>query len=542
MRRARFSVRSSRSMVAALMRWSFWRYRGPSRARQTSPEAALARAGPPPGACRTDSRTRRPARRRGRGPRRRRRRWPTTILTTSPSRGEPHLLRPPPRWWAGRSWGPHSNERLIPPRAADEIHIVLFDIENHGYPTGLRIVGYFSRLHSYLRQPAPSVYQYSSGRLALFLDSPYLASATGETWDVTDRRPSTVIGTLAHEFQHMIHFYQKPVLRDAISESWLNEQASEVAEDLIAAKMMIDGPRAVAYDDPGAGEPENRRGRPPDYNLHNDIQVTAWDGYLANYSINYALGAYLARNYGGGALYGDIVQSDRSGVGAIEAAVRAWGHDESFLELLANWAAATCCRTTPRPPPRTNTTPGPGGPPTLAARSTGWGRSTCTTTSTRRAVWRVPVRTCTRCPCSTTVRSPRTPTCQRPHAARLRDEELGVDVGARLQALGRDHDQMACAAALETRVAIMPCTGSRMRCRVRSASRSRALPVSKRSSALPSSAMPCKRRNTARALPERAKLHHLRSQTRLVQQDQAVGSRQGRRRWAASTGNDGHVD
>ena len=159
-------------------------------------------------------------------------------MTTSPSRGEPHLLRPPPRWWAGRSWGPHSNERLIPPRAADEIHIVLFDIENHGYPTGPRIVGYFSRLHSYLRQPAPSVYQYSSGRLALFLDSPYLASATGETWDVTDRRPSTVIGTLAHEFQHMIHFYQKPVLRDAISESWLNEQASEVAEDLIATKMM----------------------------------------------------------------------------------------------------------------------------------------------------------------------------------------------------------------------------------------------------------------------------------------------------------------
>ncbi len=241
----------------------------------------------------------------------------------------------------GDPWGPHANERLIPPRAADEIHIFLFDIESDGYPTGPRIVGYFSRLHNYLQQPAPSVYQYSSERLAFFLDSPYLASAAGETWEVTDRRPSTVIGTLAHEFQHMIHFYQKPVRRAAISESWLNEQASEVAEDLIADKMRIDGPRGVAYDDPGAGEPENLRGRLPDYNLFNDIQVTAWDGYLANYSINYAFGAYLTRNYGGAALYGEIVQSRRSGVGAIEGAVRAQGHDESFLELLANWAAAT---------------------------------------------------------------------------------------------------------------------------------------------------------------------------------------------------------
>ena len=173
------------------------------------------------------------------------------------------------------------------------------------------------------------------------MDSPYLATASGETWEVTDPRPSTFLSALAHEFQHLIHFYQKPVLRDAISESWLNEQASEVAQDLIADKLRGDGPRAVAYDDPGAGESGNLSGRLPRYNLYNDIQVTTWDGYLANYSINYAFAAYLARNYGGAALYGDIVQSDRSGVAAVEAAVRGQGHDASFLDLLTNWAAAT---------------------------------------------------------------------------------------------------------------------------------------------------------------------------------------------------------
>ena len=246
----------------------------------------------------------------------------------------------------GDPWGPHSvlgrdgQPILIPADAADEIHIFLYDIEADGYPTGPRIVGYFWRAHNFLRQPPPSIYQYSLERLAFFMDSPYLATAEDETWEITDRRPSVILGTLAHEFQHMIHYYQKPVVRNAISESWLNEQASEVAEDLIADKMMIDGPRAVDYDDPTAGEPENRGSRLPGYNLYNDIQVTTWDGYLANYSINYALGAYLARNYGGAALYGDIVQSDRSGVGAIEGAMRNQGHDESFLDLLTNWAAA----------------------------------------------------------------------------------------------------------------------------------------------------------------------------------------------------------
>ena len=80
-------------------------------------------------------------------------------------------------------------------------------------------------------------------------------------------------------------------------------------------------------------------------------------------AINYALGAYLARNYGGAELFRKIVQSESSGVDAIESALSDLGHDVSFGELLANWAAATCCRTTPPPPPGTGTTPGRGAPP-----------------------------------------------------------------------------------------------------------------------------------------------------------------------------------
>ena len=234
----------------------------------------------------------------------------------------------------GAPWGPHEvvgqdgQPLLLPAEAANELHIMMFDIEGDGVAPGT--LGYVWRGHNFLRQPDDPVYQYSSERVILIMDAPLLSLSE-----------SDFLATLAHEFQHVIHFYQKLVLRDAFSEAWLNEQASEVAEDLVADKLMIRGPRGVAHDDPTAGEPENQRGRLNVYNLYNDSQVTAWDDSGINYSLNYAFGAYLARNYGGAALYRDIVQSDRAGVGAIEAAMSAQGHDESFLELLVNWGAAT---------------------------------------------------------------------------------------------------------------------------------------------------------------------------------------------------------
>ena len=246
----------------------------------------------------------------------------------------------------GAPWGPHSLSLVIPPEAAGEIHILLFDIDGDGTPQPGegRIVGFFVGLNNFLRLPdhpaLGDLLQASNERLMFFIDSPVFAAASGPSWEVTDRGPSTIIDTLAHEYQHMIHFYQKPILRGNFSEAWLNEMSSEVAEDLISDKILSRGPRGVAHDNPAAGEPGNGGGRLPRYNLFNDIQVTAWDGFLANYSINYAFGAYLARNYGGAELFGTIVQSAGTGVDAIEGAVRDLGHDASFAELLANWAAA----------------------------------------------------------------------------------------------------------------------------------------------------------------------------------------------------------
>ena len=231
----------------------------------------------------------------------------------------------------GAPWGQHRYRNIIPPQAASEIHVLLFDIDGDGLPRpgDVRVVGFFQRLHNFLRAGNPPLFRGSNERLMLFADSPFLT-----------QDQDTIIGTLAHEFQHLIHFYQKKIVRDIDSETWFNEMASLVAQDLIADKLEIDGPRGVASDDAAAGDPENRFGRLPEYNRYNDIQVTAWDGTLANYSITYALGAYLARNYGGAELFGRIVQSGRSGVEAVEGALGELDHDVTFPRLLANWAAA----------------------------------------------------------------------------------------------------------------------------------------------------------------------------------------------------------
>lgn len=227
----------------------------------------------------------------------------------------------------GDPWGPHEyDDFLIPPEAASELHILVFDIDGEEGSIG----GFFWGKDALIRDPASEDSRKASNeRLIFYIDAFKLADS-----------PARMMTTLAHEFQHMIHFYQKPVLSDGISEAWLNEMASEVAADLIADKLSVHGPRGV-LDDPSAGDPENRRGWLPRYNFFNWIRVTAWDSedVSKHYSISYALGAYLARTYGA-ALFSDIVQSDRSGVDAIEEALRRQGHAVSFGDVLMNWAAA----------------------------------------------------------------------------------------------------------------------------------------------------------------------------------------------------------
>ena len=238
----------------------------------------------------------------------------------------------------GAPWDTHDRPCLIPAESSIGLHILLYDIDSDASDGVTR--GFFAAKDNYVRTGSGSMTASSNERLMLYLDAPLLARTDGPSWEVTDHWPRQMLSTLAHELQHMIHFYQKRVKQGARSEVWLNEMASAVAEDLIVYNLQLlgfNGPRAVPNQEATAGGPANSEGPLPLYNLHNDIAVTAWDGTLRSSSIGYALGAYLARTYKGAPLFQDIVQSDLEGVEAIEVALPV-GH--TFEDVLVNWAIA----------------------------------------------------------------------------------------------------------------------------------------------------------------------------------------------------------
>ncbi|MBT3225397.1 MAG: hypothetical protein HN580_14625 [Deltaproteobacteria bacterium] len=243
----------------------------------------------------------------------------------------------------GSPWGSHSYDNLISATAAQSIDILFFDISNDGNltdsdPNG-GILGFFWSKDSFLTSSA----NYSNERLLFYMDSVLSAKKTDASWEISDYWPSEMVSTLAHEFQHMIHFYQKNVKRASSSETWINEMASMVTEDLLADKMLVNGPRGVSYTDDTAGSSGNTKGRLPVYNNYDYIGPTVWyegNSALISYGINYAFGAYLARNYGGAALFQSIVQSSDSNYQAIVNAVVAQGYTETFTSLLQKWGVA----------------------------------------------------------------------------------------------------------------------------------------------------------------------------------------------------------
>lgn len=246
----------------------------------------------------------------------------------------------------GEEWGSGLPQEMI--GESDEITILIYDIDDDEDSVPSGCLGYFWAKDNFKRQYV----SYSNERIMFYIDSGFLATQDGGTWEISDTYPSYIISTLAHEFQHMIHFYQKTVLRSNGygSEAWIDEMCSLVTEDLVAYHLgtsgisTYTGPRGVLYSDPSAGGPGNEDGRLPMFNSYNYISVTTWyDPYLygsISYSINYALGSYLARNFGGATFFRNVVRNNYTDSRAITYALAQAGSPISFGEVLRYWGAA----------------------------------------------------------------------------------------------------------------------------------------------------------------------------------------------------------
>ncbi len=243
----------------------------------------------------------------------------------------------------GAEWGNVSYTDLIPFDSC--ITIMLCDIEENNSDNG-GIVGYFYPKHNFTNAAALDYYgQVSNQRVMFYIDSVMYANASndgsdGDTnWAVTDYWPEEVFSTLAHEFQHMIAFYQINVRGGTDNDTWFTELCSMTIEDLLADKIGVPGPRGVAYDDYTAGTVSNEEGRIPWFNYSTGVglidgwEYSDWTYYA--YGQSYAFGAYLARNYGGANFLKNVFEGSGSVVERVEAVT-----GQSFKDLLAYWSMA----------------------------------------------------------------------------------------------------------------------------------------------------------------------------------------------------------
>ena len=225
----------------------------------------------------------------------------------------------------GEEWGNDTNNYtgFIPEN--DEITILLTDLPNsnepiYNTPNG-GVIGFFWSKDNFVRSSSVNG---SNQRIMFYADSVMFANGE-DTWDIDDPWPKEMVSTLAHEFQHMINFYQKRILLDTDTDTWINEMLSESTEDIIATKIG-----------------HNVEGRYPLFNANNTLSLTSWNGLLEDYSKVNVFGAYLLRNYGGAKLLHDIMHNSYEDEQAVVDAVNKSdnGSGKTFADLLSEWGVA----------------------------------------------------------------------------------------------------------------------------------------------------------------------------------------------------------
>jgi immune inhibitor A len=124
-------------------------------------------------------------------------------------------------------------------------------------------------------------------------------------------------GVLAHEFQHMIHWYN-----DRNEETWLNEGFAELAMELNGFEV---------------GGSDYTFARQPDTQLNSWPEGPGAAG--ANYGAGYLFTTYFLDRYGGEATQA-LVEHEENGFGAVDAVLSELGEEIGHEELFADWVVA----------------------------------------------------------------------------------------------------------------------------------------------------------------------------------------------------------
>jgi hypothetical protein len=131
----------------------------------------------------------------------------------------------------------------------------------------------------------------------------------------SDLRPNQYEGTVAHEFQHLIHYDN-----DSNELSWVNEGCSTLAEFIC-----------------GYGHTTNLQW----YMIYFwDTSLVIWEGNLENYGVVYLWTLYMYEHYGGESLIWDIVHEQANGIQGWNNVLKAHGIKKDFDKIFQDWTIA----------------------------------------------------------------------------------------------------------------------------------------------------------------------------------------------------------
>lgn len=192
------------------------------------------------------------------------------------------------------------------------IHLALYTFDSAS------TYGYFIGINEFLNADLPAELQKSNEREMLYLNWTMIK----EKMD----RPEFAYGVLAHEFQHLVHFYQgvlKHALAGQTAESeltWFNEGCSELSV------------RVCGY-----GQPDSLR----HFEKLPFFSLVEWEGYMHNYGGSYSFVSYINDRFGSSVGNADFIKAlvgdPKSSFGAIKEHLP---EGETPEKVMVDWATA----------------------------------------------------------------------------------------------------------------------------------------------------------------------------------------------------------
>ncbi|MDR2731200.1 MAG: Ig-like domain-containing protein [Treponema sp.] len=200
------------------------------------------------------------------------------------------------------------------------IQILVYDI---GYDPAGTTLGYFWAKD--MRIDIGSGYRSNEAEMFYLNGNPSVYTIFGA---------DNLYSALVHEFQHMINYSQKYIKNGVSSETWYNEMLSMLAQDVISP--------LIGIDPTNSGHPIKSR-IPRFLSVYNGLGISVWDSntQLSSYSMAYAYGAYLLRNYDGASLLKEMLANNSTNINSVTAALKTVGGSGlSFEESLRRFGEA----------------------------------------------------------------------------------------------------------------------------------------------------------------------------------------------------------